>query len=161
MCLKHRFLQQMEELTLPAAGRGGEPGTPASLPRPPEPLQKICLGNQTVSVFPGQVLKNKNANDSSVRPQTEVFLEIQKGGIWRHLEGIWKASGRIWKHLGASGKHLGASGRHLGASGGIWETSGSIWEHLEASGRHLEASGKHQEASGKHLEASGKHLGGI
>merc|ERR1712091_809578 len=90
-------------------------------------------------------------HDSSVRPQTEVFLEIQNGGIRRHLEGIWEASG-------GSGKHLEASGKHLEASGNIWRHLGSIWKHPDASGKHLEASGRHLEhlkASGSIWEASG------
>ena len=104
------------------------------------------------------------ANDPSVRPQTDVFKEYIEeapcskhhwGGIigeasWgRHLDAL----GSIWKHLDASLEDIWeASGRQLG---GIWETSG---RHL---GGIWEASGSIWEASGGIWEVSGRHLGGM
>ena len=84
------------------------------------------------------------ANDPSVRPQTDVFKEyIEEAPCSKHHciigEASWgrhlDALGSIWKYLEASLEDIWeASGRQLG---GIWETSGrylgGIWD---ASGRH-------------------------
>ena len=102
------------------------------------------------------------ANDPSVRPQTDVFKEyIEEAPCSKHHciigEASWgrhlDALGSIWKHLDASLEDIWeASGRQLG---GIWETSG---RHL---GGIWEASGSIWEASGGIWEVSGRHLGGM
>ena len=105
----------------------GVPGSIWGYPPPDENVSKNTQKNVFKSIKIRKQIPPKN--DSSVRPQTEVFLEIQKGGIW-------KASG---KHLG----DLGGSGRIWGHLGSIWQHLESIWEPLDASWRHLEASGSH------------------
>ena len=102
-------------------------------------------------------------HDTSVRPQTAVFLEnIEDASRIRHhgmSVSIWEASEAgdgLRRHLEASGNHVGIIRSHLGI---IWCLLASYLEssvsHLESSGNHLESSGSPLESSGSHQESSG------